>query len=597
MQKTKRGLRKGFRQLWRWLLVLRERVSIREDALHLLLAGGVGVIGGLVNFGFLKANNAIQKWILGESGDLIEVAEDLNLYYRLFTPAVGGLLAGLILYFGLRLVRRRKTSNLLEVVVAGDGRLSFRNALTNTLSSLMSISSGASIGREGSITAMTATLSSKVGQWANWQPYRLRLLVACGASAGMAAAYNAPVAASVFAAQIVLGNFSMYLFGPLLLSSVVATMLSRTFFGIAPWYEVPVYDFTSVTQLPWFILLGILAGMVGALFLKLLLWSESAFSKVPFPLYGRLALGGLLVGIIAIYFPEVWGNGYGAANRVLLESFHVEFLLGLFLAKLLATGITAGCGTVGGIFTPTLFLGACLGSAVGTMLHQANYAEALPTGVFALVGMASVLSATVHSPLLAMIMVFEISLNYSLMPALMVACAVSTIIGKSLHSESVYTEPLRKKGVRVETESARIGAATQQTVGDVMREPIPPIQLTDTFEIISDRFLTSSNNHLPVVDDYGQLRGVIVLHDLKEYLHAGQELSGVIAYDIMKPTPVTLTPNQKLLDCLPTILATDVRNIPVVNNQKEQRLIGAVVRSEVLSQLSETFAISSSAST
>ena len=197
------------------------------------------------------------------------------------------------------------------------------------------------------------------------------------------------------------------------------------------------------------------------------------------------------------------------------------------------------------------------------------------------------LAATTHSPLLAMIMVFEISLNYTLMPPLMVACAVSTLVARRLHPDTIYTEPLRQKGLEPERESGQIGAATQQTVGDLMRDPVPPLRQTTTFHEIADRFLTSPNNFLPVVDDRNALVGLVALQDLKEYLSAGQELSGVIAYDVMRPPPACLTPNQKLLDALPVLLASELRNIPVISSQKDRKLVGTVARIEALGLLSE----------
>src|SRR5437667_2455709 len=211
----------------------------------------------------------------------------LDYWARLMTPTLGGLGAGLVLYWGLRLVGQQGSTNLLEVVVAGDGRLPFRNALVKFVSSLLSIGTGASIGREGGITQMTATVASKWGQLAKWQPYRLRLLVGCGAASGIAAAYNAPISGAVFAALIVLGNFSMSLFAPLVFASVVAAMVSRSFFGIRPWYTVPAFEFTRVTQLPWFILLGILTGAMGAAFLKMLNRSEEAFKQLQWPIHIR----------------------------------------------------------------------------------------------------------------------------------------------------------------------------------------------------------------------------------------------------------------------------------------------------------------------
>ena len=712
-----------FQRHWQRALRIRERIRFSEEAFHLVLAGGVGVIGGLVNIFFYYATESVRMLFLRQPGEPAEVAEMMERWQRVLTPTLGGLCAGLVLYWGLRMAGSLRSSNLLEVVVAGDGRLPFRSAVVQFLSSLVTIGSGGSIGREGGIVQLAATLASKWGQMAKWQPYRLRLLVGCGAASGIAAAYNAPISGAVFAALIVLGNFSMSLFAPLVFASVVATMVSRSFFGIAPWYTVPPFEFTSLTQLPWFVCLGLVIGVMGAAFMKLLNISKEMFQKVRAPIYVRLALGGLAVGIIALWFPGVWGNGYVITNRILhgeygapafstgdianlerlaarlkgpapndtvskylatqltpgtqnllsnyngradaqlqrglaedlsrvilggqlyetqrfanvqlsakttrllaekpqglgqmqlnrrllREVFPQEMslthwreaaaagllmLAGLFLAKLVATLATVGSGAVGGVFTPTLFLGAGSGAIFALLLQQLGAGEELPIAAFALVGMGSMLAATTRSPLLAMIMVFEISLDYSLMPALMLACVVSILVARRLHPESIYTDPLRRKGMMVSQEVTASEAAAERTVGEIMRAPVAPVRETATLKEIADRFLTSANNFLPVVDAQNRLVGLVALQDLKEYLGAEEEFRGVIAYDFMRPPPPCVTPNQRLLDVLPVVLASEQRNIPVVSTLKENRLIGALPRAEVLGTFSEVIATSSRA--
>ena len=714
-------LHRFFRRHWQRALRIRERVRFSEEAVHLVLAGGVGVIGGVVNILFYFATESVRMLFLRQPGEPAEVAEMMDGWQRVLTPALGGLCAGLVLHWGLRMAGPLRSSNLLEVIVAGDGRLPFRSGFVKFLSSLVTIGSGGSIGREGGITQMAATLASKWGQLAGWPPYRLRLLVGCGAASGIAAAYNAPISGAVFAALIVLGNFSMNLFAPLVFASVVATMVSRSFFGIQPWYTVPPFEFTRLTQLPWFVCLGAVSGVMGAVFLKLLNLSEGVFRRVRAPIYIRLALGGLAVGIIALWFPRVWGNGYVITNRILhgeyvaprfsagdfvsLESLaeklrhpaeldgvsgylasrlspatqsllansdrrvdgllaealatdlnHIIlsgpvyevrrfagvrlsgkamemlkqerqgmdlarmnrkllmevypremsrthwreedavgllFLAGLVLAKLAATLATVGSGAVGGVFTPTLFLGAGLGAAFALALQQVGAGENLPITAFAMVGMGSMLSATTRSPLLAMIMIFEISLSYSLMPPLMLGCVVSILVARRLHPESIYTEPLRRKGLIVPREASASEAAAERTVGDLMRAPVQPVRETATLREIADRFLTSANNFLPVVDSEQRLVGLVALHDLKEYLGADEEFRGVIAYDFMRPHPPSVTPNQRLAEVLSLVLASEQRNIPVVSSLSENRLVGALPRSEVLGMFSEAIAAAS----
>lgn len=542
--------RQWLRANWVRALRLRQRVQLREETIHLILAGVVGVMGGLVNLLFYLCIefllDLVKRFTLGHGHTQIEMAELLEPWLRLLIPAVGGLAAGLLLHFGLRLAGPQVGSNnLLEAVGAGDGKLRFRATVIKSISSLLSISTGASIGREGAITQLSATFASKLGQLAGWEPYRLRLLIGCGAAAGLSAAYNAPIAGAVFAAMIVLGSFSMHLFVPLIFSSVVATMVSRSFFGIEAWYEVPKFDFTYLSQLPWFLVLSVLAGVLGALFLKIVAYSRQRFQAYHWPIYTKMAVGGVLMGIIAMGYPLIWGNGYLAANRILLGNMLWSAVLLLLLAKIIATAIAVGSGTIGGLMTPTILLGAAMGSLFGMGLHALDFGRVLPTGAFALVGMASVLAATLHSPLLAMILVFEISLNYSLMPPLMLGCALASVVSRRLHPESVYAESMRLRELEAEREAPRRGTATDLTVGDLMHAPVTPVLENTPLPQIAERFLTSAYNFLPVTSGEGKLVGLVALHDLKGYLNGGPELGLIIAYDVMRPSPQCLTPNQK----------------------------------------------------
>lgn len=579
----------------RALLRLRGRLETSEETFHVLLAAGVGVIGGLVNLFFYYAIEGFQRIFVGHAGDPVELAERLGPAARLLIPAVGGLVAGLVLHFGKRLPAEKGAGNILEAVVAGDGRIPFREGVVKVFSSLLSIGSGGSIGREGGIVELSATLSSKWGQIASWPPYRLRLLVGCGAASGIAAAYNAPISGAVFAATIVLGNFSMSLFAPLVVSSVVATVVSRSFFGIRPIYQPPAFEFDHLSQLLWFVPLGVACGIFGALFLKSLQASRRGFRSLEVPIWAQLLLGGLVTGLITLRFPGVWGNGQGVTNRLLQGEYSalaspLLAIAGLLAAKLLATLATVGSGAVGGVFTPTLFLGASLGSLFGVWLHQVGWATTLPAAVFGVVGMGGMLAATTRVPLLAMIMVFEISLDYSLVPALMLACVVSVLMAGGLHDASVYTEPLRERGLHGMAESERTGAALERTVGDLMRPPVPPVREVTPLREVGDRFLTGSFNFLPVVDEEDRLVGLISIHDLKEYLRSPDGLDGVIAFDVMRPPMVRLTPAQRLLDVLPTLVGSEQRNVPVVTSLEDNRLIGSLARSEVLSLFSEVLA-------
>jgi CIC family chloride channel protein len=591
-----RKARLFLRRHWQGALSWRQKLVFKEEPFHLLLAGVVGILGGLINLFFFYAGEKVQRLFLPQSGDPVQVAEMFTTTQRLLVPALGGLVAGLILYLGYRLIGKQGSSDMLEVVVAGDGRLPFRTESVKTASALVSIATGASIGREGGITQLSATLASKLGQIARWPPYRLRLLVGCGAAAGISAAYNAPITGAVFAALIVLGNFSMNLFAPLVCSSVVATIVSRSVFGIEPWYQVPQFPATAPAQLPWFIALGCLCGAVGACFLKFLRSGREYFNRLSWPIYLKLLAAGTAVGLFAAAgFPGVCGNGYYVTNSILHGDYDklsgaLPQLGGLFLAKLLATAITVGAGTVGGVFTPTLFLGAAAGALFGMGLHHLGCAPGVPAGAFALAGMGATLAGTTRSPLLAIILAFEISLDYALMPPLMLACVVATLVTRQLHDESVYTDHMRLKGLSLRREIEQAGAAMDKTVGDLMRAPVPPLRENTPLREIAGRFIANANNFFPVVNAGQQLIGLVALHDLKDFLNENAQLDGVIACDVMRPPPPCLTPDQRLVDALPMLLRSELRNVPVVTSLTENRLVGSLSRAEALAIFSEAIA-------
>ena len=592
------------------------RIMANEEAFHLVLAAIIGVIGGLVNLVFLKLVALIQWIVFQKSGDSAVLAQDLGEFLRILVPTLGGILAGMVLLLKSHLSGIQKPTNVLEVVAVGDGRIGMRSTLVSAWSSLLSIGTGASIGREGAITHLTATFASKWGQFHQWQPYRLRLMVACGAAAGLAAAYNAPIAGALFAALVLVGNFSMNLFAPLVMASVVATMVSRFWFGIEPWYELPEsIDYgqaARLSQMGWFLVLGIISGAGGAFFLKSIQNAQSATGKYAWPSWAKLGLAGLAVGLIALVFPGVWGNGYEITNQILhgessetgfteliqgsvlsdLQAWQIPLvvLAGLLVAKFVATVCTVGAGTVGGVFTPTLFLGAGLGAAFGQALGLFDFADNTPTVAFALVGMGSVLAATTRSPLLAMILIFEISLKYELMPPLMIGCVVATLVSQKLHKASVYSAPLHRRGLLVDQESRRMGSATDRCIGDVMVGPTSPIKETSSLPEISEIFLHSPRNYLPVLSIDKRLVGVISLQDLKAHLNAGDELRAVIALDLMRPPETFMTPNRRLMEALPEIMGSEMEMIPVVNSNREMRLVGSVSRSETLGLMSEVIA-------
>ncbi len=412
----------------------------------LLWAAVVGVLGALATVVFREGIQLVELLFTRHSGSLVQIAKGLNGWQRLLMPLAGGLLAGAILQFGPKWVHGNRTTDYMEAIVAGDGVISVRASLMKSLSSLLTVGSGGSIGREGAMIQLAAMVGSAVGHWVDLPRPKQHLLVACGAAAGLAAAYNAPIAGALFVAEIVIGTIAMESFGPLIVASVISNTTIHQFLGYAPVYQIPAFQFKSSWELFFYAALGFLLGHLAPLFIQLLDRSENLFARTKLPLTLKLGLGGLVVGIISSFYPQVWGNGYSVVNSLLHQNIAWQLLAMVLIFKIIATAATIGSGAVGGVFTPTLFIGAAFGSLFGTALSAIFPEMTSPSSAYAIVGMGAFLAAATQAPLMAILMIFEMTLDYKITLPLMLACVIAyTVAREHRGSESIYAGALRRK--------------------------------------------------------------------------------------------------------------------------------------------------------
>src|SRR5579862_2536294 len=346
----------------------------------------IGIGGALSSVAFREGVRALELLMTGQSQSLVHAASELVWLHRALVPIVGGVLAGLVLYFARRALTSSRAVDYMEAVLVGDGRISMRATLSNSLSSLLTISSGGSIGREGPMVQLAAMLGSKLGLLAHAPIPRLRLMVACGGAAGIAAAYNAPISGALFVSEIVLGSMAMESFGPLVVASVTSSATIHQFLGYGPVFDVPHVVFVSNWELIFFVILGVALGHLAPPFLALLDFAKSRFVRLELPRYWQLGLGGLIVGILSIWFPQVWGNGYSVVGNILHADLFGVWLLVVLAAKVLATSATVGSGAVGGVFTPTLFIGCAVGALFGGVLHSLLPTITSVPAAYALIG-------------------------------------------------------------------------------------------------------------------------------------------------------------------------------------------------------------------
>ncbi|MCC7518182.1 MAG: ClcB-like voltage-gated chloride channel protein [Verrucomicrobiae bacterium] len=565
-------------QLLRLRLWLLDRLRLEETKATLCWAGVIGLAGGFSSVLFREGIRVFQHLLTGRSGGVVQVISELPLAHRVLVPTLGGLLAGATLYFGMRLLRGQRSTDYMEAVVLGDGVIRVRSTLVKCLSSLFSIASGGSIGREGPMVQLSAMVASLVGRMARFTTPRRQLMVACGAAAGIASAYNAPIAGALFVAEIVLGSISMESFGPLVVSSVLATITTREILGDKPIYEIPPFEMVSKWELIPYLGLGLLAGSVAPVFLRFLQKSEDEFSKINAALYARLALGGLVVGALSIHAPQVCGNGYSVVTSILHSAWVWHALALMLLYKLLATGATVGSGAVGGVFTPTLFCGAALGALYGIPLHawQPEWTASAPA--YALVGMGCFLAATTHAPLTSILILFEMTLDYAIVLPLMLACVTAYYVSCGLQARSIYSDSLDRK--RKETGTVSLEAIK---VSALMKPGSPVVLETAPFIEVARMFAKYQYNFLYVVNRENVFRGVIGLHDIKSVLNDPdlERARCIIAIDLIRPRFPTLTPDTSMKLAMRVFTTHVGERIPVLD-PKSRKLLGVVSKKDVL---------------
>jgi CIC family chloride channel protein len=407
-------------------------IRTNEHATMAILATIVGVIGGFGAIGFRYLIDFVQLISYGAEGNLLEVARLSPWYLRIWVPALGGLVVGPVVYFFAREAKGHGVPEVMEAVALRSGIIRKRVVFVKSLASAICIGTGGSVGREGPIVQIGSAIGSTMGQLLKVSADRIRTLVGCGAAAGIAATFNAPVAGAMFALEVVLGDFGLATFSPIVISAVAATAVSRHFLGNSPAFIVPAYQLVSPWELPLYVLLGLFCALVAVSFTLLLYRAEDAFEQLRFPEYLKATLGGLALGIMGLLFPHILGVGYPAIDLALVQKLSWGVLLLLVAFKILATSITIGSGGSGGIFAPSLFMGAMAGGFFGTAVHSVLPDITAPPGAYSIVGMGAVVSGTTHGPLSAILILFEMTGDYKIILPLMIACIVSSLASTQL---------------------------------------------------------------------------------------------------------------------------------------------------------------------
>lgn len=560
-----------------------------------LLAALVGGVGGMLGALFQRGVMGLSRWSMNSpaSDTVAESGASLEPWQRVLYPTAGGVVAGLFLL----LIRSKRSpfgiADIVGLVALRKGTIRIRESIVQILSSASSIASGGSIGREGANSQISATIGAVLSRLFKTDAKTRAQLLGCGVAAGMALSYNAPIAASIFVMEAVLGNFAMDVFAPIVVAAVMSTVVRSAWLD-----DDPIYPGDGVTLDPELLfttlLLGAICGFGGVLFRTLLRRSKGAFARIPLPLVARMGIGGLAVGIIGVFYPEVWGNGLAAIEIITRDSIdpatgemidpELSLVFALLVWKVAATCATAGSGALGGIFTPNLVVGAAFGAFFGSMVEL--FIPGAGSGenriAFALVGMAGLCAATNHTPITAVVLVFELTRDYALVLPLMLCCIIASVVSRLIRVDSYYSENLRARGEELPTGPEEL-AIHSNYVRDVIRPDTVRVHATARFDDVMDKFTSERRDKIYVVDDDGRLAGHIRLHDVKIYINDPTLSSVVIADDLARPvTPAS--PEESLGHIMPRFDDPELSELPVAAAGK---LIGRVTRRDVMACLSD----------
>ena len=552
-----------------------------EHVIMVVMGLFVGVLGGYGAVGFRYLINFIQTVAYGSPAELLDVVVTHPWFIRILVPAAGGLIVGPVVYFLAREAKGHGVPEVMYAVALKQGIIRKRIVFIKALVSAVCIATGGSVGREGPIVQIGSAVGSSVGQLLKLSANRIRTLVGCGAAAGIAATFNAPIAASIFALEIILGEFEIASFSPIIISAVSATAISRHYLGDIPAFVLPEYVLSSPLEFPLYAILGIVCALVAVGFTLTLYKFEDMWDAVKFPEYLKALVGGLMMGALGLVFPHVLGVGYGAIDLALMIKMSWWFMGLLVVMKIVATSITIGSGGSGGIFAPSLFLGAMAGSAFGAVMHHFFPSVAAAAGAYGVVGMGAVVAATTHGPLQAILIIFEMTGNYKVILPLMITCIISTLVASRLCGESIYTFKLIRRGINIRG-GKEMTILDSMPVKNVMYHTVEQVPEMLHLTALAKRLPKSRSNNFVVVNDKEEITGVLTFLDYYDKLFNEKIDDHMVVKDIMSTDVVTVTTEDNLAAALEKITAKDFSILPVVSPDDPLKLKGILTRRDIL---------------
>jgi chloride channel protein, CIC family len=549
--------------------------SITDNHFLIILSVLVGLGGGLGAVAFRWLINQFQQLFMVEGRQLLG-----HPYLLPLIPAAGMLIVAFIVLRWAREARGHGVPEVMAAVATKDGRIRPRVAIVKSLASAICIGSGGSVGREGPIVQIGSALGSSLGQLCGIDGRHLRILVGCGAAAGISGTFNAPIAGALFALEVILGDFTITAFSPIVISSVLATALTRFMLGNEPAFLVPSYQMVSPYELLYYLALGALGAVAAVGFTRFLYRMEDLFDAMKIPEHLKAVGGGLAVGITGLFLPQVFGVGYETITDALHNNIGLTLFGVLLVAKFLATSVTLAAGGSGGIFAPSLFMGAMLGGAFGMAVNALTPGLTAAPGAYALVGMGVFVAGTTHAPLTAILILFELTDDYRIILPLMLATTVAALVARWVFCESIYTLKLSRRGLSI---SNGIDVSVLETlrVRDIINSDYMAVHADASLGRLVQLLRSSEQTDFPVVDEDRKLCGTVLFQDLRAVMGDRDLYDVLLVTDFMQPTAPCIELDRSLLVAYRLFSRSDIHDLPVVASASDRRLLGTVTRCAV----------------
>jgi len=559
------------------------RRFLRKDQTLLgILALITGLSVGIMVVGFREGILFFHGLFFGAADERLFLSVlELPWWQILLVPTLGGLVIGLLIHKTLKEARPEGVADVIESFTLRNGRMPFWSGLRAAFINMLSIGVGASVGREGPAVHLGAVLASGISQRLRLAPPLARTLLACGVAAAVSASFNAPIAGALFAGEVVIGHYALKAFAPVVLSSVAGTIMSRAYYGDFPAFTLPAHGTISYLEYPTFILLGVLAGFCATFLLQGIFKTQKLSQKLPLPAWAHPALGGLALGLIALVLPQVLGVGYGATEMALNGQMALWLLLAVLAGKMLAVMISLGLGFGGGIFSPSLMIGAMLGGAYGILMISIFPSLDAGSGGYTLVGMGAVAAATLGAPISTALIIFEMTGDYQLTLGVLLAVVTSTAVTRQIIGRDFFTLQLAGRGLDLKGGfEAQVLRALK--IADVMEAEPQTIAPTTRLSEVRIRIQKSKAAKLFVVEPDGTLLGTIRLAELGDMAFNDKDDGDKTAADIVRRRPPLVKKDDDLQTAIRKMTDSGESQLAVVKDMKSFQFVGTVEQMHVL---------------